>query len=206
MIDHHVLGNRNIQDTKLSYINANLSSTNEIMVNYLKFLNKNIEPIVATIMLAGIEVDTNSFNIKTTADTFRAAAFLLEQGALNIMKKEILKEDKEQYIKREKYIEKSNIIKEKLAICTIDDKIKKEDLSVIAERMLLFDKVEAAFAIGKIDENLVAISARSLGEIDVYEIMRKFGGGGHITDSAAQVKTKSLANVEKKLIKEIEVL
>ncbi len=206
VIDHHVLGNRNIQDTMLSYINSHLSSTNEIMVNYLKFLNKEVEPIIATIMLAGIEVDTNSFNVKTSSATFQAAAHLLDLGASNILKKEILQEEKTQYLKRENFLKKSYIIQEIYAICCIDQLIQKEDLSVIAERMLLFDKVEAAFAIGKLEKDIVAISARSLGNIDVYYLMKKFDGGGHLTDAAAQIKDGNLKEIEKTLIAKLEVL
>jgi len=206
VIDHHVLGNRNIQDTMLSYINSHLSSTNEIMVNYLKFLNKEVEPIIATIMLAGIEVDTNSFNVKTSSATFQAAAHLLDLGASNILKKEILQEEKTQYLKRENLLKKSYIIQEIYAICCIDQLIQKEDLSVIAERMLLFDKVEAAFAIGKLEKDIVAISARSLGNIDVYYLMKKFDGGGHLTDAAAQIKDGNLKEIEKTLIAKLEVL
>ncbi len=206
VIDHHVLGNKNIQATKLSYVNENISSTSEIIVKYLKFLKRDVDPLMATIMLAGMEVDTNSYNAKTSADTFYAAAFLLEQGALNVLKKEILKEDKQSYLKREKYLENSYIVKEKFAICRVNDIIAKEDLSVIAERMLLFDQVEASFAIGVIDGNIVAISARSLGQINVYNIMKKFNGGGHFTDAAAQINDKSIMKVEKELLKAIEVI
>ncbi len=206
VIDHHVVGNKNIQANKLSYINANVSSTNEILINYLKFLKKNIDPLIATIMLAGIEVDTNSYNIKTSSATFYASAYLLEQGALNVLKKEILKEDKEQYLKREKYLEKSYIVDKKYAICKINSLVAKEDLSVLAERMLLFNGIEAAFAIGKIDDNMVAVSARSLGMVDVYKIMKKFDGGGHLTDAATQLTDKSVAEIEKELLAELEVM
>ena len=157
-------------------------------------------------MLAGIEVDTNSYGIKTTAKTFRASAFLLEMGAVNFLKYDILKEDKKEYLKREKHLEKSYIVFNKFAICKIEKKIAKEDLSVIAEKMLTFDQVEAAFAIGKIEKNGVAISARSLGETNVYQIMKEFDGGGHFTEAATQIKNQDLDKIEKQLIKKLEVI
>ncbi len=205
ILDHHPIGNKNITDTVLSYVNSNLSSTNEIMTEYLKYLDIAIPPIIATIMLAGVEVDTNSYGVKTTAKTFETAAFLLNIGALNTLKHEILKEDKDQYLKREKLLEKSYIVRE-YAICKVEKRISKEDLAVLAEKMLLFDKVEAAFALGKMKKNLVAISGRSLGETNVYQIMKKFDGGGHLTEAAAQIKNVSLEDLEKKLKKELGVI
>ncbi len=204
ILDHHPIGNKNITDTVLSYVNSNLSSTNEIMTDYLKYLNMIVPPIIATIMLAGIEVDTNAYGVKTTSKTFETAAFLLNIGALNTLKYEILKEDKEQYLKREKLLEKSYNIGQ-YAICRVEKRISKEDLSVLAEKMLLFDKVEAAFALGKIKTNLIAISGRSLGETNVYQIMKTFDGGGHLTEAAAQIKNLSLDDLEKQLKKELGV-
>lgn len=206
ILDHHPSSNKNIKDTIFSYINSSLSSTNEIMTEYLSHLNITLEPIIATIMLAGIEVDTNSYGVKTTANTFKAAAFLLEMGALNLLKHDILKEDKDEYLKREKLLEKSYIVHQKYAICKVDTKTSKEDLSVIAEKMLMFDTVEAAFAIGKIKKNLTAISARSLGETNVYKIMKEFDGGGHITEAAAQIANTDINKVEKQLLKKLEVI
>ncbi len=206
VLDHHAVGNKNIKDTKISYINSNLSSTNEIMVGYLKYLNKQVSPIIATIMLAGMEVDTNSFTVKTTSATFDAAAHLLELGALNMLRQELLKEDKEQYLRREKYLLKSEIIFSKYAICKIPDIVEKEDIAVVAEKMILFDDVKASFAIAKINKNIVSISARSADGTDVYQIMKEFGGGGHVTEAAAQIEGTSVDAVEKELISKLKVI
>jgi c-di-AMP phosphodiesterase-like protein len=47
------------------------------------------------------------------------------------------------------------------------------------------------------------ISARSLGDLNVQVIMEKFGGGGHLTMAAAQVKNTSIDEAIKKLKKYI---
>ena len=50
-----------------------------------------------------------------------------------------------------------------------------------------------------LDDETIAISARSKGEIDVSSIMKVFGGGGNETSAAARVKGESIESVIKKL-------
>ena len=56
---------------------------------------------------------------------------------------------------------------------------KKADLAMIAEELLKFENVEASFAIGKLSEEVIGVSARSVGNINVEKIMNAIGGGGH---------------------------
>ena len=201
ILDHHITNVETIV-SKYTYINNEISSTVEILVNYAKYLNREISPLVATIMLAGLEVDTNSFNVKTTDKTFEAAAYLLKVGADNILKKQLLKEDKENYCKRQDFVKNSNMITDNIALCVMDENVyKKYMLALISEDLLQFDKVEASFTIGYVDKNTIGISARSLGNIDVQNIMYKLGGGGHKTDAATEIKDKNIEEVKIELIK-----
>ena len=43
-----------------------------------------------------------------------------------------------------------------------------------------------------------------MGNVNVGEIMEKIGGGGHLTDAAAQIKGKSVDEVAKDLEKVIK--
>ena len=203
VIDHHIIGENKIEST-LEYIDSTKSSATEIVIEYLKYKNKTIDKISATIMLTGIEIDTNGYNMKTTKDTFLASAYLMEQGADNILKQNILKENKDEYIKRTKQIEKSYLIKNNM-ICTIEDGIYNPSyLATLSEDLLRFENVEASFTIAKLNENKIGISARSLGNINVEKIMKKFGGGGHLTDAACQIEKSNIKEIEEKLIKELK--
>lgn len=204
IVDHHIANVESIQ-SKYTYINDEVSSTVEIMVNYAKYLNRTISPIVATIMLAGMEIDTNGFNVKTAADTYETAAYLTRAGADNIIKKQLLKEDKENYCKRQDFVKNSEMITNNVALCVMDNHIyKKYMLALISEDLLQFDDVEASFTIGYISENSVAISARSIGNIDVEKIMYTLGGGGHKTDAAVTLENITIEEVKKKLEKLIK--
>lgn len=201
VIDHHIKSKDHINDITLSYINSGLSSTVEFMANYIKYLNKQIDPLFATFMLVGLEIDTNNFRLKTTDKAYEAAAFLSKLGADNILKQELLQENKEIYIKRQKLIEKSFMINQNMTLCILDNKIyENKDLAAIAEELLQFENVEASFVIGNISKDIVGISARSIGKINVEEIMAKLGGGGHYTEAATQIKEKTINEVQELLL------
>ena len=200
IIDHHIIGQDKIKN-QLEYINPNASSATEIITQYMRYKNKTVDKEIATIMLAGIEIDTNGYNMKTTEETFNSSAFLMSLGADNILKQNILKETKEEYIKRTKLIEKSYMLDNKM-ICVLDDTVYNPSyLARMSEDLLRFDNVEASFTIGKIINDKIGISARSLGNINVENFMRELGGGGHLTDAACQLEDETLKEAEKKLIK-----
>ena len=203
IIDHHLIGKDKIE-AQLEYIDREASSATEIAVQYLKYKEKEVDSTIATIMLAGIEIDTNGYNMKTTEKTFKTAAFLMSMGADNILKQNILKISKEEYIKRTKQIEKSYLINN-IMICKLHKKnYNPSYLATMSEDLLRFDKVEASFTIGKLSNNKIGISARSLGNINVETYMSELGGGGHLTDAACQLENKTLKEAEKLLIKTIK--
>ena len=205
VIDHHIKDVHYIKDTVMSYVNANASSIVEIMVGYLQYLGMNIPPLLATILLAGMEIDTNSFNVKTTAETFLSAAYLMSNGADTIKKQEILKEVKSTYIKKQYFIKNSRMINEKMALCVLDQSVySNKFLASLSEDLLQFENVEASFTIGKLKDQRIGISARSLGNINVLEIIRRLGGGGHLTEAATQIENQTIAEVEKQLLSVIE--
>ncbi len=201
VIDHHIKGNNYIKTTNLCYINSGISSVTEMMAYYLKYLNKIVDPVIATIMITGIEIDTNNYKLKTTERTYEAGAILTSLGADSILKQELLKEDKESYLKRSSFVKHSTMINENMALCTMDMEIyAPKDLAEIAEQLLQFDNVEASFSIGKIKENVIGISARSLGNIDVEEIMEQIGGGGHKTDAACQLPNTTIEEAKTRIL------
>jgi c-di-AMP phosphodiesterase-like protein len=199
IIDHHIIGPDKINNI-LEYIDPKASSATEIITQYMRYKNKTVDKEIATIMLAGIEIDTNGYNMKTTEETFNSSSFLMSLGADNILKQNILKENKQEYINRTKQIENSYMLENKM-ICVLDEKeYNPSYLATMSEDLLRFENVEASFTIGKLINKKIGISARSLGNINVELYMRKLGGGGHLTDAACQLEDKTLKETEKKLI------
>ena len=204
VLAHHIKNKNYIKNTKFLYLDSNLSSMSELVTYYASYMNINLDNVISTILLAGIEIDTNSFNLKTTSKTYEAASILMDMGADSILKQELLKEIKEEYIKRASFIKNSFMINSNMAMCIISGITTSKTLAEVAEEMLNFDEVEVSFTIGKIDSREIGISARSLGMIDVSSIMKKMGGGGHSSNAAAQIKDKTLKEVKQNLIDIIE--
>lgn len=199
ILDHHLKSKNYIKKAKFMYIDSNLSSVAELITYYAEYLNIVLDYVTSTILLAGIEIDTNSFNLKTSSKTYVAASILMEMGADSILKQELLKETKEDYIKRANYIKNSFMINDFTAMCIISKKSDTKTLAEVAEELLNFEDVKASFVVGELDD-YIGVSARSLGDIDVSLYMKKLGGGGHSSNAAAQIKDKTLKEVKQEII------
>lgn len=200
VLDHHIKNKSYMKDAKFLYIDSNLSSMSEIITYYAEYLNLDLDNVIATILLAGIEIDTNGFNLKTTSKTYEAASILMEMGADSILKQELLKESKEEYMKRANFIRNSFMIDDDIAMCMIYGNTTSKELAEIAEELLKFEDVKASFSLGKLKDDVVGVSARSLGDIDVSVVMKEMGGGGHSSNAATQIKDKTLKEVKQQII------
>ena len=76
VIDHHMKRHEYIRDTELFYIDSSLSSVAEFISFYSQYLSIELPPIVSTILLTAIEIDTNGFNIKITEKSFELIVYL----------------------------------------------------------------------------------------------------------------------------------
>ena len=207
VLDHHIKGPDAIEEPILSYINANMSSMVDLVIQFYQKENLSIDSSIATIMLAGMSIDTNNFRTKMSAHTYASASILLSMGAdfSNVIR--LLQEDKDEFILRNKFLKKAYLYKGKYMICALDNKIyTKKFLAQLADMMLEFNDVEASFTIGYVGSKTVGISARSIGEVNVQEIMQLFDGGGHITDAACQQEKTTIKKMKTSLEKKLEVI
>ena len=206
VIDHHMKSKNYIQNAILFYNNTWASSICEIITYYAKYLDYKFSSQTSTIMLAGIETDTNSYNLKTSSKTHYAASKLMKNGADNILKQELLKVTKEDYLKRADFIKTSFLINDSTAACILNKSINlPEDLSNVAEEMLKFENITLSIAIGRLDNKTIGISAKSIGNIDACKIMKHFNGGGHFNNAAAQVKDGNIKNILETIKNMLEV-
>ena len=195
VIDHHSKG-LNLIKSSLSYLDSDISSTIEIVCEYLNYLNISLDKYFYTVMYAGLYIDTNAFTLKVTSKTFKSASFLIEGGADNIKWQYFLKNSMEDILNVYSYIEKCVKLDKDIYLCEIDDRFSTSiDLALIANKLLKFEEVKMAFAIGMASPSMVLISARSNGEVDVSKIMMKFGGGGHHSAAAAKIESDSIEDV-----------
>ena len=205
VLDHHIKNKNYIKDTIFTYIDSNLSSMSELITYFAQYVNIKLNNVISSVLLAGIEIDTNGFNLKTTSRTYEAASILMEMGADSILKQELLKESKEDYLKRATNIGGSFMVTDNIAMCVINKIATSKELAETAEELLNFEDVEASFVLGKLEEGFIGVSARSLGDINVNELIKVLGGGGHNSNSAAQINGKSLKEVKQQIIEYINM-
>lgn len=199
VIDHHIETDDVINDLSYKYIDVTSSSATEIVLDLVNELNIYIPSEMATIMLAGIYIDTNGFLLKTTEKTHVYTSMLYKFGADNKEAQYLLKQNFNEFKRRQKLTLATEIY-DVFAITTSDNKYSSTELAKACDVLLTFNNIEASFVIAKLEENIVGISARSLGNIDVENVMHHFNGGGHKTDAATQINGSSVENVKKELL------
>ena len=199
VIDHHDTNEQTIKNG-LVIIDRNASSTCEMITDLIDYEKLDITKEVATIILSGIVLDTNNYVIKTTTDTFRTSYILSKHGADAQYVQFLLKQDLKKYLARQKVITNIKQIK-KVALTSGKSNViyRREDLAKIADTVLLFDKIEASFIVGKLDDKSIGISARSLGRINVGKVLETFNGGGDEFEAGASIKNTTIKSVEEEL-------
>lgn len=203
VIDHHRRSEDFIKKPLLVYMEPYASSTAELVTELLEYQPKRekINMLEATALLSGIIVDTKSFTLRTGSRTFDAASYLRAQGADTVLVQKFLKEDVETYIKRARLIETVEFYGSGIAIAKGEEN-RVEDQVLIAQAadtLLTMDDVTASFVIAKRGENVVGISARSLGDINVQIVMEGLGGGGHLSNAATQLPDATIDEAEARL-------
>jgi ribosomal protein L9 len=195
VIDHHRRLDNAISDLLMNYVEPYASSSVELVTELIDFYREEItiDPFEATIMLAGMMIDTNNFTTHTGARTFESAAKLRLMGADPAKARLILRESLDDIKTKSNLVNRAKIIHNHFAITLLEkeDITDRVQLAKTADELLEIDNIIASFAIGFISSDTVAISARSINNFNVQTIMEKFGGGGHMNNAAAQVKDNS---------------
>ena len=199
IIDHHKTDENTIK-TPYSFINDKLSSTCEEISRLLFSYRVKLTTDQANYLLAGIVLDTNKLSKNVSSDTFNVASELTNRGADVSIANNMFIED----FQHDRAIQRivDNTIFPTFVYAIAIDKDGKiyesEDVAKASDYLLKY-QVNATFAIAHVDEETVAISARSKGIIDVSKIMKLFGGGGNEHAAAAKVKGMTVEEVKEKL-------
>ncbi|MNI59644.1 Bifunctional oligoribonuclease and PAP phosphatase NrnA [compost metagenome] len=163
-----------------------------------------LTPVEAEALYAGILVDTKNFTFKTGVKTFEVAAYLKRSGLDITEAKQIFKNDFETYIAKVEIVKNAEIIDNKIAISMTD--AVHENMPIIAaqaaDELLSITGILASFVLCKVD-NVVMISGRSMGDINVQMILENMGGGGHLTFAGAQIAGVELEEAKKTLVENI---
>ena len=206
VIDHHRKSVNFIDDAVIFYHEPYSSSASEMVTEVIQYF-KNVSflpQVYAEALLAGIMLDTKNFIMKTGVRTFEAAAYLRKNGADTVKVKGLFTNSIEAYRKKSALISTAEIF-DRCAIAVSDSK--SDDIRIIApqaaDELLGISGVDASFVIYKTGD-VVNISARSLGVMNVQVIMERLGGGGHQTMAAAQLTDVSEQKAREMLIEVLD--
>jgi c-di-AMP phosphodiesterase-like protein len=206
IIDHHRSGDEGFVDTVFSYVEPYASSTVELVSEMLNFYQReriDVPAFEATIMLAGIVVDTNNFTYRTRTRTFEAASTLNTRGADMVLVRKLLRDSYEEERRIASAMVNVEIFEKRFAIVAqSEDEIvpDRTTLAKISDKLLTIDGIETGFSIGRLPDGLVAISARSMDAVNVQIIMEELQGGGHFNAAATQLKDTTIEEAKDMLI------
>ena len=206
VIDHHRRGEAFIDKPVLQYVDPSASSATEIITECIHYATANprieLSPMFATIMLSGMFLDTGFFKSKSTGiRTFEAAEILKEYSADNAKADDFLKDEYEEYALVTKIVSTIRTPYTGIVYCVCDERdiVERATLSKVANQLMQLKDIDAAFVIGKTQERLTNISARSNSTVNVQLLCEKMGGGGHFGMAAAAFPNASIGAVVDRL-------
>ena len=205
VIDHHRRAATYIGNAALNFHEPYASSASELVTELMQYLIEpsNILKLEAEAVLAGIVLDTKNFTMRTGSRTFEAAAFLRRAGTDTTEVKRLFQSDLPSTIAKYRIIQSAKVYKKDIAIAVRDAQEDRVIAAKAADELLNILGITASFVI-YYDRDIVNISARSIGDINVQFILEKLGGGGNKSMAGAQIKDKSEAEVVSSLLRAID--
>lgn len=188
-IDHHVQSE--ILPETLSLIYPELSSTSEIIFWFFKVNNIDITKEIATLLLTGILVDTGGLShITTSAQTLKIASELFKKGVVpsRIASKALYKNKPaslKMWGKGLNRMKKINELEMIFSYISADDFMEHgaefDDIAGLVSLMNTVSDAKIALLLIETEKGVIKGSLRSekFKGVDVSEIARKLGGGGH---------------------------
>ena len=204
VIDHHRRDQDFPENAVITYIESGASSASELVTELIQFQNskKNrLSRMQASVLMAGMMLDTKNFTSRVTSRTFDVASYLRTRGSDSIAIQEIAATDFEEYREVNELILQGHKLGSDILIAQAKDTMSYDTvvISKAADAMLAMSGIEASFVLAKNTQGFISISARSRSKINVQRIMEELGGGGHFNLAAAQIENMSLSEVGEKL-------
>lgn len=205
VIDHHRRAADYIKSVVVNLHEPFASSASELVTEVLQYAveKKDVAPIEAKALMAGIFLDTKSFNVRTGERTFEAAAFLRQLGADTVEVKMLLQTDFQNTMEKYQIIKSAKLYRQELAIAALNTATSRVLAAQAADELLNISGITASFVLYP-DGDRVIISARSIGSANVQVILEPLGGGGNTATAGAQVKNCTIREALDRLVTSID--
>lgn len=190
IIDHHRMAVDHIEGNTFEFLEPHASSACEMVTELVQYSpsKPKLTQKQAQALLAGIMLDTKDYTLRVGVRTFDAASYLRGCKADTVAVRELFAGTAEENIQINNTVNAAVYFdRYAIAISTVTGASSRLVCSKAADELLTIEKIDASFVISSYN-NVVNISARSLGRMNVQLIMEKLGGGGHHSMAAAQLR------------------
>ena len=205
VVDHHRRAADYINPVVVNLHEPYASSASELVTEILLYAveKKDVLPIEAKALLAGICLDTKFFNVRTGERTFEAAAALRRMGADTTEVKMLLQSDFQDTMAKYQIIRSAKLYRQEIAVAALNTSTTRVLAAQAADELLNISGITASFVLYP-DGDQVIISARSIGSANVQMILEPLGGGGNTATAGAQVKNADVKEVLDRLVESID--
>ncbi len=205
VVDHHRRAADYIDPVVVSLHEPYASSASELTTELLQYAveKADVLPIEAKSLLAGIFLDTKSFNIRTGERTFEAAAVLRQWGADTVEVKKLLQSDFQETMVKYQIIKSARLYRQEIAIAALNAPTSRILASQAADELLNIAGITASFVLYP-DGDTVNVSARSIGQVNAQLILEPLGGGGNTAGAGAQIKNTTVKEALDQIVASID--
>jgi len=181
------------------------SSASELTTELLQYAveKQDVLPIEAKSLMAGIFLDTKSFNVRTGERTFEAAAVLRQWGADTVEVKKLLQNDFQDTMAKYQIIKASRLYRQEIAIAALNTSTSRALAAQAADELLNIAGITASFVLYPEGDQTI-ISARSIGDANVQVILEPLGGGGNTATAGAQLRNTTVREALDLLVASID--
>ncbi len=203
-IDHHA---SNPLFGEINLVDGDAVSTTEILAQCFPVLGLNITKTIASLLLAGILIDSQGFQTaNTNPSSLRISADLIEQGAdLQTLFFDAITRKTYEAVNYWGF----GLSKLKRDRCMVWTSLSLHDRKAVnysgrddadlVNILSAIDGAEVAIIFVEQDNQHVKVSWRAKSDFDVSRVAQQFGGGGHVAAAGAMISGQ-LQEVEEKVI------
>ena len=205
VVDHHRRAAEYISPVVVNLHEPYASSAAELTTELLQYVvdKSDVLPIEAKSLMAGIFLDTKSFNVRTGERTFEAAALLRQWGADTVEVKKLMQNDFQDTMAKYQIIKASRLYRQEIAIAALNNATSRALAAQAADELLNISGITASFVLYPDGDN-VYVSARSIGATNVQMVLEPLGGGGNTATAGAQIPESTVKDVLDRLVASID--
>jgi tRNA nucleotidyltransferase (CCA-adding enzyme) len=204
VIDHHAPDPR--LAPRIHFEGDQVGATTTLLVERIRERELSLDTIGASLMLMGIYEDTGSLTyLTTTPRDAEAASWLLAQGAdlkivNDFLRRPLTELQRDALAKLMAAAEIHTIRDRTVCLAAIRLEHYVDELSSLIHELMDVFETDAAILLAQYEESVQIIARSSTDALDVAELVRPLGGGGHSKAAAGRTEELSLEEVSSRIL------